>query len=205
MMAGRIPTRDVPADIARQIRLLGRPDVTAALESIWGVARGGRASAAAEIARYTALVEDTELPGASRSRGRQVFLDTCAACHMLFGEGGTIGPDITGANRSDMGYLLHNIVDPNAEIPNAYRTATLELQNGRVVYGIANVQDDRVVAVQTTSGIVSVPRSDIRALVQSDVSMMPEGLLNPLDDQDVRDLIAYLRGAWQVPLPENAP
>jgi hypothetical protein len=52
---------------------------------------------------------------------------------------------------------------------------------------------------------LSVAHSEIRSLVQSDVSMMPEGLLNPLSDEDVRDLVAYLRGAWQVPLPPATP
>jgi putative heme-binding domain-containing protein len=134
-----------------------------------------------------------------------VFVDSCGACHRLFGEGGEIGPDITGSNRANLDYLLHNILSPNAEIPNAYRTATVELHDGRVMAGIANVQNPGVVTVQTANELVSVPRSDIKSLVQSDVSMMPEGLLNPLSDEDVRNLIAYLRGARQVPLPPPGP
>jgi putative heme-binding domain-containing protein len=82
-----------------------------------------------------------------------------------------------------------------------YRTATVELHDGRVIAGIANVQNRNVVTVRTTNELVSVPRADIKAITQSDVSMMPEGLLNPLSDEDVRNLVAYLRGARQVPLP----
>lgn len=201
LAAGRVPVRDVSADIARQIRLLDQPDVTAAFESLWGVSRGGRADARAEIARYTAIVEDTNLPRPRVSRGRQVYQDVCAACHKLFGDGGEIGPDITGSNRASLDYLLHNILDPNAEIPNAYRTATVALHDGRVIAGIANVQNPTVVTVQTPNELVTVPRTDIGSLVQSDVSMMPEGLLQQLSDDDVRSLIAYLRGARQVPLP----
>jgi putative heme-binding domain-containing protein len=157
------------------------------------------------MARYVALVENSDLPRPSASRGRQVFVESCGACHKLFGEGGGIGPDITGANRANLDYLLHNILSPNAEIPNAYRTTTVELHDGRIVAGIANTQNPGVVTVQTANELVSVPRADIRSLVQSDVSMMPEGLLNPLNDEDVRSLIAYLRGARQVPLPPPAP
>jgi putative heme-binding domain-containing protein len=205
LAAGRVPVRDVSADIARQIRSLDQADITAALEKAWGVARGDDASTRAAMARYVALVENPDLPRPSASRGRQVFVESCGACHKLFGEGGGIGPDITGANRADLDYLLHNILSPNAEIPNAYRTTTVELRDGRIVAGIANTQNPGVVTVQTANELVSVPRADIRSLVQSDVSMMPEGLLNPLNDEDVRSLIAYLRGARQVPLPPPAP
>lgn len=201
LVAGRIPTRDVTAEIARQIRLLDRPELTTAFESVWGVARGGRAETTAAIARYTALVDSADLPRPRPSRGREVFRDVCAACHTLFGTGGAIGPDITGSNRADIGYLLHNIVDPNAEIPNAYRTTTVELHDGRVVAGIADLQNPATVTVQTPGERVTVARADIESIQQSDVSMMPEGLLHQLNDDDVRSLVAYLRGARQVPLP----
>lgn len=205
LRAGQIAVRDVPADVARQIRLLGQPELTAALEAVWGVARTSRNDVVTEAARYAALVEDTDLPAPSPSRGRQVFREACAACHRLFGDGGTIGPDITGSNRADLDYLLHNILDPNAEIPNVYRTAAVELNDGRVIAGLANLQGASVVALQTPDELITVPRSDVRSIVQSDVSMMPEGLLNPLSDEDVRNLIAYLRGPRQVALPPVDP
>ena len=204
IVAGRVPARDVTADIARQIRLLDQPDVTTVFESVWGVARGSRAGTLAAVERYKALVEDADLPRPRTARGREVFRDVCAACHTLFDDGGSIGPDITGSNRANLDYLLHNIVDPNAEIPNAYRTTTVELADGRIVAGIANVQDPAVVTVQTSNDRVSIARGDIKAIVPSDVSMMPEGLLQQLDDDDVRSLIAYLRGARQVALPRPA-
>jgi putative heme-binding domain-containing protein len=196
-----VPARDVSADIARQIRLLDQPDVTATLESVWGVARAAGARTRAAMERYTTLVENADLPRPVPARGRQVFRDTCAACHTLFDEGGAIGPDITGSNRTNLDYLLHNILEPNAEIPNAYRTATVELQNGRVLAGIISAEDASVVVVQTPNERVPVPRADIKSLVRADVSMMPEGLLTPLSDADVRDLMAYLRSARQVALP----
>jgi putative membrane-bound dehydrogenase-like protein len=198
---GRVPVRDVSADIARQIRLLDQPDVTATLESVWGVARAAGAGTRAAMERYTTLVENADLPRPVPARGRQVFRDTCAACHRLFDEGGAIGPDITGSNRTNLDYLLHNILEPNAEIPNAYRTAMVELQNGRVLAGIISAEDASVVVIQTPNERVPVPRADIKSLVRADVSMMPEGLLTPLSDADVRDLMAYLRSARQVALP----
>jgi putative heme-binding domain-containing protein len=205
LTSARVPVRDVSAAIARQIRSLDQPDLTVALERIWGVARGDGASARAALVKYTDLIGDTALPRPSTSRGRQVFDETCAACHRLFGVGGGIGPDLTGSNRASLDYLLHNILSPNAEIPNAYRTTTVELHDGRVITGMADLENAAVVAVQTTNESLSLPRADVKTIIQSDVSMMPEGLLNPLSDADVRNLIAYLRGGRQVPLPASGP
>lgn len=196
--AGTIPARDVSAEIARQMRLLRQPALTASLARVWGVARTDGGDRSADIDRYRAIVQRTGGARNDASRGRAVFDRTCASCHALFGEGGTIGPDITGSNRANLDYLLHNILDPNAEIPNAYRAATLELRDGRVLSGVIGAQDDRVVTVVTTNETVTMPRADIRTITQSEVSMMPEGLLEPLTDQEVRDLMAYLRGSRQV-------
>jgi putative membrane-bound dehydrogenase-like protein len=196
-----IPARDVTAEIARQMRLLGDAGLTTSLERVWGVARTDSGDRTAEIDRYRALVQRTGGARSDASRGRAVFNQVCGACHALFGEGGTIGPDITGSNRTNLDYLLHNILDPNAEIPNAYRATTVTLRDGRVLSGVVGAQDGKVVTVVTTNETVRVPRADIATLTQSDVSMMPEGLLAPLNDQEVRDLVAYLRGSRQVALP----
>jgi len=196
--SGAIPARDVTAEIARQMRLLRHPGVTTALERVWGVARTDGEHRDAELARYRAIVQRTGGARNDASRGRAVFDRVCASCHTMFGEGGTLGPDITGSNRANLEYLLHNIVDPNAEIPNAYRAATVVLRDGRVLSGVIETQNEKVVSVVTTNETVTVPRGDVRSITQSDVSMMPEGLLAPLTDQEVRDLVAYLRGSRQV-------
>ncbi|MBL8265559.1 MAG: c-type cytochrome [Steroidobacter sp.] len=192
MTAGKIAAGDLPADIASQIRALGDDELTAQLTQVWGVARVSSAEKLAAAARYkSVLAPSAPLPDAKQ--GREVFMRTCGACHKLFDEGGSIGPDITGSNRRDVDYLLHNILDPNSEIPNTYRMATVTLRDGRVLAGFANTQDPQVVVVTTPSEIVRVGRDEIASLVQSDVSMMPEGLLTPLTDSEVRDLFRYLR------------
>ncbi len=199
--AQTVPARDVTADIARQMRLLDHAGLSTALERVWGVARRDGDDRTDEINRYRTVINRTGVARADASRGRAVFNRVCAACHVLFGEGGTIGPDITGSNRTNLNYLLHNIIEPNAEIPNAYRAATVQLRDGRVLAGVIEAQSDKVVTVVTTNETVTVPRADVVSIVQSDVSMMPEGLLEPLTDQEVRDLVAYLRGSRQVALP----
>lgn len=197
----KVPAKDLSADIARQLRGLNDAEISASVEKMWGVTRETAADKKAALAKYKALVENKSLPAPNAGHGRQIYQQTCGACHTLFGEGGKIGPDITGSNRADLDYLLHNILDPNAEIPNAYRTTMLELNDGRVLAGVANTQDSKVVTVTTPNETLSIPRAEIKKLTQAELSMMPEGLLTPWSDRDVRDLIAYLRSAAQVPLP----
>jgi putative heme-binding domain-containing protein len=130
-----------------------------------------------------------------------VFNRVCAQCHHLFDFGGAVGPDITGANRADLDYLLQNILYPNAVIPNEYRAATLEARDGRVITGIIKSQSATAYSVQTVTELVSVQKSEIAKVEQSDVSMMPEGLVATLPDQEFRDLLYYLSRPGQVPLP----
>jgi putative membrane-bound dehydrogenase-like protein len=197
----RVPAKDLSADIVRQIRGLNQPDLTKELEKVWGVSRETPADKLALQAKYKALVENKSLPAPDPSHGRAIFTQTCGVCHTLFGAGGKIGPDLTGSNRADLDYLLHNIVDPNAEIPNAYRTSIMELTDGRTLVGIANQQDPKIVSIVTPNETLSIPRNEIKTITTSDVSMMPEGLLLPWSEHDIRDLISYLRGPAQVALP----
>ncbi|HZO86206.1 MAG TPA: dehydrogenase, partial [Verrucomicrobiae bacterium] len=113
----------------------------------------------------------------------------------LFGEGGKVGPDITGSNRGDLDYILQNVVDPNAVIPNDYRTSNLDTKDDRVITGIVTKQDENAITIVTANETVMVPRSDVKSLQQGEISMMPEGLIQSMTDADVRDLVAYLKTA----------
>jgi putative membrane-bound dehydrogenase-like protein len=199
----RVSAKDLSADIVRQVRGLNQKDMDAQLEKVWGISRETTADKLAAQAKYKALIENKSLPAPDPAHGRVIFNQTCGLCHTLFGSGGKIGPDLTGSNRADLEYLIHNIIDPNAEIPNAYRTTMIELKDGRVLAGIANQQDPKVVSIVTPNETLSFPRTEIKSLVQSEISMMPEGLLTPWSDHDVRDLVSYLRSPVQVALPPS--
>jgi putative heme-binding domain-containing protein len=77
----------------------------------------------------------------------------------------------------------------------------MELTDGRTLVGIANQQDPKVVSIVTPNETLSIPRNEIKTITTSDVSMMPEGLLLPWSERDIRDLVSYLRGPAQVALP----
>jgi len=197
--AKTVPARDLTADIVRQLRNFKDNTINEQVQKFWGVARDTEADKLAEIAKYKTMLYANG-PG-DATRGRGVFSRICQQCHTLFDTGGKVGPDITGSNRSDLDYVLQNVIDPNAVIPNDYRTSTLETKDDRVITGIVTRQDDNAVTIVVPGEDIIVPRNEIKSLTQGEVSMMPEGLLQAMTDNEVRDLVAYLKSPSQVPLP----
>jgi putative heme-binding domain-containing protein len=199
-----VPARDLSADIVRQLRNFKDTEINRQVEKLWGVARDTEADKLKEIAKYKSMIQIE--PAGDPFRGRAVFARTCQQCHTLFGEGGKVGPDITGSNRGDIDYILQNVIDPNAVIPNDYRTSNLETKDDRAITGIVTKQDENAITIVTANETILVPRSDVKSLQQGEISMMPEGLIQALSSGEVRDLVAYLKSPGQVPMaatPDN--
>ena len=201
---GKVPARDLSADIIQQLSGLRQKDLDEQVAKLWGVARASAAEKLQEIAKYKAMIQAKRSRPDDPMHGRAVFARTCQQCHTLFGVGGKIGPDLTGSNRADLDYVLHNAIDPNAEIPNDYRTSTIDTKDDRVITGIVTRQDSQSVTVVTANETLTIPRNDIVTQRQSELSMMPEGLLTTLKDEEVRDFVAYMRAAGQVPMLATA-
>ncbi len=153
------------------------------------------------MAKYQAELTPAVLKNADRSKGRQVFQQTCATCHVLFGEGSKIGPDLTGSQRTNLDYLLENILDPSAIVPVEYQVTVLALKDGRVITGLVKSDAGQVLMVQTEKELLRVPLADVDMRQKTKQSMMPDGLLTKLKDDEIRNLIGYLTGPVQVPLP----
>ncbi len=196
-----VPKSLLTADLVRQLRSLKDLGVTGTLGEIWGVVRETSPDMVAEVERVKRIYNAGGSTPGNASRGRVVFNQICAQCHRLFESGGVVGPDITGANRSDINYLLQNILYPNAVIPNEYRASTVALKDDRVLTGLVRSQDAVSLVIQTANETVTVPRSEVSKVEMTEVSMMPEGLIAGLSDPQIRDLIYYLSRPGQVPLP----
>ncbi|RUL89727.1 family 16 glycoside hydrolase [Tautonia sociabilis] len=136
--------------------------------------------------------------GRDYDRGRRLFAETtCFACHRFAGEGGAVGPDLTGvAGRFSPRDLLESIVHPSKEISDQYQAITIATTDGRIVTGrIVNLNGDNLMIMTNMldpNGLERVERSKIEELAPSPVSMMPEGLLNTMDEDEILDLLAYL-------------
>ena len=198
---GEVKANELPADIVRQLRAHGQKDINAKLDKVWGVSRSTPQAKLKEIAKYKKLLEAKPAKPVNLSNGRALFQRTCAQCHKLYGEGGDIGPDITGSNRNNLDYLLQNILDPNADIPNDYRTTILRTKDNRILVGVVRRTEGQSVTMATPAEVVTVAKSDVESIEPQNFSMMPEGLVLAFKQDELRDLIDYLRGTSQVPLP----
>ena len=198
-----VKANELPADIVRQLRAHDVKEISAQLDKVWGVSRSAPAAKLKEIAKYKKLIEAKVNRPANLPRGRVLFQRTCGQCHKLYGEGGEIGPDITGSNRNNLDYLLTNMLDPNAEVPNDYRTTILRTKDNRVLVGVIRRNEGQSVTIATPAEVVTVAKRDVAAIDPQNFSMMPEGLILALKEDELRDLVAYLRGNKQVALPEK--
>ena len=197
---GEIKANTLPADIVQQLKAHGKRDINSKLDQLWGVSRSTPEAKLKEIVRYKKLLEAKPVKPINLSRGRALYQRTCAQCHKLYGEGGEIGPDITGSNRSNLDYLLTNILDPNAEIPNDYRTTILKTSDNRVLVGVIIRSEGGSVTIATPAESLTIAKSDIVSSEPQNFSMMPEGLVLAFKEDELHDLVAYLRGNGQVPL-----
>ena len=197
---GEIKANTLPADIVQQLKAHGKRGINSKLDQLWGVSRSAPEAKLKEIARYKKLLEAKPVKPINLSRGRALYQRTCAQCHKLYGEGGEIGPDITGSNRSNLDYLLTNILDPNAEIPNDYRTTILKISDNRVIVGVIIRSEGGSVTIASPAESLTIAKSDIVSSEPQNFSMMPEGLVLAFKEDELHDLVAYLRGNGQVPL-----
>ena len=196
---GQVPKQDVPAYVARLLRRV----VGNSFVEVWGPIDELGADQQAVVTKYRQLLTDEALGQADPRRGRAVFQKTCLQCHKLYGEGGQIGPDITGANRTNLDYLLGNILTPSAVIQDAYKMHVVLTDEGRVYNGILAGENERQIQLRVAGKDqpVTIPKSAIESREIAPISMMPLGLWKNLTDAQVLDLVAYLRTPRQVPLP----
>jgi putative membrane-bound dehydrogenase-like protein len=189
---GSVPRRDLNTTIARQILAFKEPGLTAALERAWGTLRPTARDKAPMIAKYKTILASPDLPTPDPDRGRALFGRICAQCHRLFDQGGDVGPDLTGSDRANPDYILENVLDPSATVGRDYTVTTVATRDGRLVSGILREQTQGALVIQTPAERITLPREDVEEIKGSTISMMPEGQLDPLTPQEVRDLFAYL-------------
>jgi putative heme-binding domain-containing protein len=198
-----IPPADLSSFQARQILALKDKRASDKLNAVWGNVRAADKGKEQLLAKYVKMATPEALKNAKRERGRAVWVERCGQCHILFGEGGKIGPDLTGSQRGKPEYVLHKVLDPNAVVPRDYQVTRVTTTRGRVLLGLVKEENEKVLVLQLQNEEVRVAKADIEERERTSLSMMPEGLLKGLDEASVRDLLAYLAGDGQVPLPKN--
>jgi putative heme-binding domain-containing protein len=140
-----------------------------------------------KFAKFTALA-----PKGDPNAGKALSA-LCMACHQIGNVGGQIGPNLSGAGAMGLEAVLRNILTPNAAMEPGYRIYRVEMKNGDLVDAFF-VSEDKDAVVIRQAGLPDrrVPKADIRSTKFIRRSLMPEGLLDALQDQQVADLLAYL-------------
>ena len=189
---GRVKKSVISAFHARQMRGFGDEKLSAKLAKVWGEVRESSAERRAmmESVRETVSVANAK---PDTLKGQALFKKNCASCHVMFGDGGNIGPDLTGSNRSNLNYLLENVVDPSASVAASFRASIIVTEDGRSLSGVVVAEDDRSITLQTDKEKRTIAKSDIEDRKQTSQSLMPEGLLKGLSDEQLVDLFGYLR------------
>ena len=185
-----MPRKDIPAYIATQLRRV----VGNGFVEIWGPIDQLSGNIKTEYQKYQRLITDQSIADASPEEGKTIFERTCAACHKMYGEGGDIGPDLTGSNRANTAYLLGNIIEPSGVIQEDYKLVVLTTRDGRTYSGNVVEENDRQVTMRIVGlDQVKISKSEIQSREVMEKSMMPEGLLNNLSEEEILDLVAYLK------------
>ncbi|TMQ31866.1 MAG: c-type cytochrome [Planctomycetota bacterium] len=139
------------------------------------------------------------LAGGDAEAGKHIFYHkdevSCLRCHKINGEGGEVGPDLTGiGSRQKREYLLESIVDPNKEIAKGFETVVLGLSNGQFTSGIIKSEDGKEIHLINADGkLLTVPRNQVEERLRGK-SAMPDNAMKHLSKSDLRNLVEFLAG-----------
>jgi putative heme-binding domain-containing protein len=125
--------------------------------------------------------------------GLKVFEKSCAICHQISNKGAKIGPQLDGIGVRGLERLLEDVLDPNRNVDQAFRSTTLGLKNGQFVTGLVLREEGEIVVLADNQGKeVRVPKDTIEERTTSQLSPMPANFGEQVAEKDFYDLMAYL-------------
>jgi putative membrane-bound dehydrogenase-like protein len=185
----RVSPGDLPAAQRERLRQSQNATIHQRAGAILPASRS--ADRAAVIERY----RSTESLAGDAAKGAVVFKNICATCHSYLGNGNEVGPNIGTYRTKAVQDFLVAILDPNAVVEPRFAAYTVELRDGRSLYGVISSESGNTLVLTQPGGLrESLLRSDVVALRASALSLMPEGLEQAINPQEMADLISYLKG-----------
>jgi quinoprotein glucose dehydrogenase len=137
------------------------------------------------------------LHGGNAANGKTLFIENqqfaCFRCHKINGEGGDVGPDLTGLGaQKGREYLLEAIVQPNKEIAAGFESVLIDMKDGTSYAGLVKSEmDAELVLNSPEDGVMTLKKADIKTR-QRGLSAMPEDLVTFMSKRELRDLIEFL-------------
>ncbi|MGB8170779.1 MAG: PVC-type heme-binding CxxCH protein [Chthoniobacteraceae bacterium] len=186
---GEVKKEQVSVGNLLAIQKLADPQTDQLIKKHWGNLRASSQEKEDLIKNLRVTIAK---PG-DAAKGHDLFKTMCAVCHTLKGEGGKIGPDLTGYERDNLDFMLPAIVDPSLGIREEFTLYNLSTKDGQVLGGfVAETTPQFVTILDAAGNKTKIAREDIKSLIASPISLMPEGLLNALSPEQTRDLFSYL-------------
>lgn len=181
----------VPIDIVQQMALHNDKELNAGIARHWGRIRGSTpAEKQVQIDRLSRLIGQGH---GDMSAGQKIFTEHCGKCHTLFGQGGQTGPELTGYERDNLGFMLLAVVDPSAAIREEFTNWMVVTTDGRTLTGLVVERGPLNITLRDVENrLVLVNNEDIELMQALETSIMPDGVMDKLSDQQVRDLFTYL-------------
>jgi putative heme-binding domain-containing protein len=131
-------------------------------------------------------------PG-DRALGARLYEQNCAVCHQLNGQGGLVGPQLTGIGNRGAERLCEDILDPNQNVDHAFRQTRIELRNGDLLAGLFRREEgDLLVFADATGKEFNVRKGDVAEREESPVSLMPDNFAEVLPTAEFNHLLAFL-------------
>ena len=194
MSRGEVQARSIPAEVAERLRR--SPDATVRQRAVAALAASVPVPNSTTAQRIRQIEEVLKKSPGNPYAGEALFQQRCAACHRLFFKGGSVGPDLTSYQRDHLGTLLTSILDPSAEIREGYTSVEVETRDGRTLSGFLTDRDDRQITLRGLDGQdQALLVAEVLAVRPTGRSLMPEGLLEGLSDDQLRDFFAFLRSS----------
>jgi putative membrane-bound dehydrogenase-like protein len=196
---GTVAADKIARDLLANLAALNDPEIDALVRKHWGAIRQSPDDALAKVNGVYAIVKNG--PG-DRKRGITVYEESCGKCHVLHGVGRAVGPELTGIGRGNLWDLATEIVDPNRSILPEYVGTTFTVvgedlgfgPEKRVINGFLLRETNQAMTIVDTAGNeLTVPREEVLSMEPMRLSIMPEGLLDGMPDQKLRDLFAFLQ------------
>ena len=190
--AGNVRRDQLTAFQVRQLAALNNAEVDKRVAAVWGRVLQSSTEKRAQIERLEKTFDEAPLWAYNAGAGREHFLKLCAQCHRIGGDGARIGPELTGAGANGIHYFLENIVDPDAVVGADFQLTTVETRKGDVISGLVINETPSAITMRTTTAETVVAKAEILKRETSAKSLMPEGLLDALNDREQLELLKYL-------------
>ena len=185
---GDIPAGDIPAENWGQLRQSPNRFISRRAERLSRIT--GRISEDRQEL-VEKLLPIAKMKG-DPARGKEVYVANCANCHVFAGEGGKIGPDLTGIQAKDRTEILLDVLDPNRSVEANYRLWNVTTKDGEAYSGRLEAETQTTVEILDVAGQKHViQRKDITSLDSSEMSLMPSGF-EALPEDDLKALLEYL-------------